>query len=130
MLTDEQDQEVERLQAGALKCIYGFEMSYAMMREKVGVSTLRERRVQACDKFANKCIGNDRFNAWFPLKATGRSGMRKGEVFKEEYARCKRLLDTPMFYMRRRMNGKPGKVYGERNKIYRDTETDHIRTGT
>ena len=49
-LTDEQDQMVERLQAGALRCIYGWDLSYSKMRDLAGVTTLRERRIQACDK--------------------------------------------------------------------------------
>ena len=44
MLTDEQDQIVERMQAQALKCIYGYTNSYAVMREKAGVTTHRARR--------------------------------------------------------------------------------------
>ena len=30
------------------------------------------------------------------------------------------MKDTPLFFMRRRLNGKPGKVYGERNREYRE----------
>ena len=43
MLTDEQDQTVERMQPQALKCIYGYKDSYASMREKAGVITHRAR---------------------------------------------------------------------------------------
>ena len=43
LLTDEQDQVVERLQSRALKNIYGFKMKYADMRERAGVTTLRAR---------------------------------------------------------------------------------------
>ena len=46
MLTYEQDQAVERLQAQALKCIYGYKDSYATMREKAGITTHRARRMQ------------------------------------------------------------------------------------
>ena len=38
----------------------------------------------------------------------------------EEFARCNRIRDSPIFYMRRRLNGKDGKKYGERNREYRD----------
>ena len=38
----------------------------------------------------------------------------------EEFARCNRLRDSPIFYMRRRLNGKEGKSYGSRNRDYRD----------
>ena len=125
-LTDEQDQTIERLQAGALRCIYGYKYSYAKMRDLAGVTTLRERRVQACDKFAKKCLASTRFSGWFPYRQAARG--RRGEVFQEEFARCDRLRNSPLFYMRRRMNGKEGKKYGERNRIYRDTNMDHRRT--
>ena len=59
--------------------------------------------------------------AWFPSRAVGRPGARrKGEAFLEEFARCNRLRDSPLFYMRRRLNGKEGKTYGQRNMEYRD----------
>ena len=51
LLTDEQDQAIERLQSSALRCIYGYEMSYMKMRELAKVKTLRQRRIDACDKF-------------------------------------------------------------------------------
>ena len=118
MLNDEQDQEVERMQAQALKCIYGYTDSYATMREKAGVTTHRARRIGLCDKFAQKAARNPRFSSWFPPR-TGRSG-RHGEEYHELPARTDRLFNSPLFYYRRRMNGKPGKTFGERNKKYRD----------
>ena len=121
MITDEQDQLIERLQSKALKCIYGPYLSYAEMREKAGVTTLRQRRIAACDKFAEKAAASSRFSGWFPLKQAGRAAGRTREKYKEEYARCNRLKNTPIFYMRRRLNGKEGRGYGERNKKYRNT---------
>ena len=118
MLTDEQDQVVERLQAQALKNIYGYKDSYATMRKKAGITTHRERRIQLCDKFANKAAGNPRFERWFPLR-TSRSG-RHAETFREFPARTDRLFNSPLFYYRRRLNGKPGRTYGLRNKEYRE----------
>ena len=118
MLTDEQDQQIERLQAQALKSIYGYKESYARMREMAGVSTHRARRIDLCDTFAKKAAANPRFLAWFPER-TARSG-RHGEQYRELNARTDRLFNSPIFYYRRRLNGKPGKVYGQRNKEYRD----------
>ena len=119
MLTDEQDQQVERLQSQALKSIYGFGVSYADMRERAGVTTLRARRVELCDKFARKALANPRYEHWFPER-TGRQG-RHAEQFQELPARTDRLFNSPLFYFRRRLNGKEGKSYGERNRQYRDT---------
>ena len=121
LLTDEQDQIIERLQSQALKIIYGPGVPYAEMRDRSLVTTLRRRRIEAVDKFADKCLGNERFAAWYPLRQSGRSGNRCGEMYLEEHARCDRLKNSPIFYMRRRLNGKEGKSYGERNRKYRDT---------
>ena len=120
LITDEQDQVIERLQSKALKCIYGPKIPYARMREMAQVTTLRQRRIEACDKFASKCIDSPRFSKWFPLRQ-GRGTRGGGEKYLEEFARCDRLRNSPIFYFRRRMNGKPGRTYGERNRKYRDT---------
>ena len=117
MLTDEQDQVVERLQAKALKNIYRYEDSYAVMREKAGITTHHARRIALCDKFATKAAANPRFG-WFPLR-NGRTG-RHGETYQELPARTDRLFNSPLYYFRRRLNGKPGKTYGQRSKEYRD----------
>ena len=90
------------------------------MREKAGVSTLRARRIEMCDKFAEKAAKNPMFMRWFPPRE-GRSSARGGEVYKEYIARTDRLKNSPLFYFRRRLNGKAGKTYGQRNKEYRDT---------
>ena len=113
-LTDAQDEELDRLQNHALRYIYGKDLSYKKMREKAGVTTLRARREELCDKFSAKCLKSDRFRAWFPEKISARS-TRKTEKYLESFARCERLKRSPLFYMRRRLNGKEGKVYGRRN---------------
>ena len=120
-LTDEQDERLERLQTQALKCIYGPYNSARKLRQAAGIATLRSRRIHLCDKFVKKALSNPRFQHWFPLR-TGRTSLRnkQPEVYKEEKARCDRLYNSPLFFFRRRLNGKEGKTYGERNKIYRE----------
>ena len=120
MLADWQDEGLERLQTHALKCIFGPGISGRRMRDMAGLETLRERRITQCDKFAAKCVASDRFSDWFPKCMNRRSARRGGDVYKEEYARCNRLYNSPLFYMRRRLNGKEGKTYGSRNKEYRE----------
>ena len=121
LLTDEQDQQVERLQAQALKNIYGFKMKYADMRDKAGVTTHRARRVMLCDKFAKKAAGDPRYGyRWFPVREGRTCGRRQADFYKEFTARTNRLFNSPLFYYRRRLNGKNGKEYGERNRKYRD----------
>ena len=70
----------------------------------------------------DRCANGDRFSDWFP-KVTARRSMRRGREggeYREDYARCKRLYDSPLFYMRRRLNGRDGRSYGVRNKEYRE----------
>lgn len=119
MLTDEQDERLENAQVGALRAIFGYGVSARKLREKANIQTLRNRRIEQCDKFAEKCAASPRFSSWFPLKQ-GRRSARSAEVYKEEYARCDRLKNSPLFYMRRRLNGKEGKSYGERYCVYRE----------
>ena len=124
LLNDDQDQLLDRLQRQALKIIYGRDMTYTEMKKKAGITTLRQRRVELSDKFASKCVDSSRFSEWFPLRATGRSRSgsrsRGGEKYLEGFARCKRLFNSPLYFMRRRLNGKPGLPYWERNRDLRD----------
>ena len=119
MLTDEQDEALERAQVGALRAIFDYKLSARKLREMAGVTTLRERRIAHCDKFALKCANSARFSHWFPLNE-GRQG-RNSDKYLEQYARCDRLKNSPIFYMRRRLNGKEGRTYGERNRFYRES---------
>ena len=119
-LTDEQDELIERLQSNALKCIFGPRVRASEMRRLAGVTTLRQRRIELTDKFALKAASSDRFGqTWFPRRDSGRA-TRRGDKYLETYARCDRLKQSPVFYMRRRLNGKEGKIYGERNRCYRE----------
>ena len=55
---------------------------------------------------------------WFPERR-GRQGRHK-EQYEELTARTNRLNNSPLFNYRRRLNGKDGRTYGERNRKYRD----------
>ena len=123
LLTDDQDQLLERLQRQALKVIYGAGHTYTEMREMAGITTLRQRRVTLCDKFAAKCADSDRFGHWFRLNQNPRRSSRgTGEKFAEEFARCKRYYNSPLFFMRRRVNGKVGLEYWERHRERRQRQ--------
>ena len=120
-LTDQQD-ELDNLQNTALKCIFGPGLSGRKMREAAGVETLRSRREGMCLKFALKCAADPPFSKWFPLKTT-RTSVRQGksqEVYREFKARCDHLVNSPFYYFRRVLNGKPGKKYVQRYTQYRE----------
>ena len=118
-LTDEQDEELDRLQAAALKCIYGPKISARKMCEMAEITTLRQRREELCLKFAQKCVKDRRMEHFFPLKNSRSSGRLKGDKYLETKARCDRLKNSPVFYFRRILNGKPGRTYGKRYEEYR-----------
>ena len=97
-LTEEQDYELEKLQKGALKCIYGPGISARQMRDLSGLPSLRQRRIDITDKFARKLAANPLFAKWFPLKNT-RSSARHGkqsELYLETKARCDCLKNSPV----------------------------------
>ena len=90
------------------------------MREKAGVTTHRARRVELADKFAEKAAGSARYPSWFTLREGRQGGWQAAELYQEFMARTNRLHNSPFFFLRRHLNGKPGKEYGERNRKYRD----------
>ena len=88
-----------------------------------GISTLRQRRIDLCDKFAAKASISPRFCHWLPIKwraRATRSGAATAPVYEETLARCDRLRNSPLHFLRHRLNGKPGKIYGSRNKFWRE----------
>lgn len=73
LLTDFQDQLLEREQVGALHRIYGYGLLARKLRDKAGIPTLRSRRVELTDKFARKAALSSRFCHWFPKNVARRS---------------------------------------------------------
>jgi hypothetical protein len=103
LLTDEQAKALERTQFQALKCIYGYSInSYRQLLEKSGLQTLQERRLAAVDRFTDKCL-QGRFAGWFPPNSAARE-TRGRRPYLEKYATCERLKNSPLYYMRRRLN--------------------------
>ena len=102
-LTLSQTIVLERLQAKALKAIYGFESSYTELVERAGLTTLRARRQARELSFARKCAVSDRFGGWFPRKESVREA-RTSLDYEEKFARTSRCYNSPLFSMRRRLN--------------------------
>ena len=72
------------------------------MLECSGLKTLEERREEALLKFAKKAVEGP-YKDWFPVRDSGRA-LRTGRKYVEEYARCDRLYNSPIFAMRRALN--------------------------
>ena len=102
-LTNTQSDALERLQAQALKCIYGYDYSYRALLEMSRLTSLSTRRENRCTKFAEKCLSNDRLKSWFPLQENPRA-VRSRNKFKEFGAKTNRLLNSPLYHLRRRLN--------------------------
>ena len=102
-LTQQQTGALERLQAQALKTIYGYEHSYRSLLELTGLPTLQARRDARSIKFARKCLSSPRHSKWFPLQPVQRP-TRRPLTYMESYARTKRLYNSPVFHMRRLLN--------------------------
>ena len=94
---------IERLQAKALKAIFGFEQSYKDLVERAGLTTLRARREMREITFARKCATSARFGHWFPAREAVR-GTRAGLTYTEDFARTLRCYNSPIYSMRRRLN--------------------------
>ena len=102
-LTTLQSDQLERLQSQALKSIYGYEHSYRSLLQLTGLKSLRDRREARCNKFAVKAASNPRYAHWFP-RAEQRRALRNRPLFAESRAKTKRLFNSPLYDLRRRLN--------------------------
>ena len=102
-LTLAQSDQLERLQAQALKSIYGYELSYRALLQITGLKTLKGRREARCEKFAVKAAANPRYAAWFPRQIPGRV-LRERPPYQQLQAKTTRLFNSPLFDLRRRLN--------------------------
>ena len=112
MLTFEQSAILERQQNKALQFIFGLGISAKKMRALAGIKTLAERRFMACEKFARKSLDNHRFRGWFPERDAGDRARRDNaqyEKYREFPARTDRCYNSPLYYLRRLLNGKATK---------------------
>ena len=104
MLTQEMINKLERQQARALKIIYGFHHSYRKTLEMSGLPTLQDRRIILTDKFALKLAASEKHKHLFPERPSAQRRARNGNVYTEFPATTQRLYNSPLYYMRRRLN--------------------------
>ena len=104
MLTDEINNEIERLQRDVLKCIYGFKVPYRIAIEKSGLTTLEERRKTLALNFALAAEKNPRYKHWFPIHPEYNHNIREKAKYLENFANFDRTRNSPVFAMRRMLN--------------------------
>ena len=69
MLSEENSDEIERVQKCAYSVIFG-PNSYQKILQRTKNVTLRQRRVSLTNKFAVKCADSPIFSSWFVKKTT------------------------------------------------------------
>ena len=104
LLTAVQSAAVERLQAMALRTIWGWGKSYRECLEISGLEWLSVRRHRALCAFARKTSANPRYQYWFPPNDQHDHDLRRTERYKIRFAKHERLKNTPIYAMRRILN--------------------------
>ena len=102
MLTREQASSLEKLQADALRIIFGRKRSYRSILEELEgvVEDLGSRRQAMVDRFILKTADNEQFKEkWFPKKQMTDQNLRKHLFYEEKFARTNRLYNAPIFYI-------------------------------
>ena len=73
-LTQENADDIERVQKSALKIVLGYQYeNYEKALERLNLENLQKRREKLCIKFAQKCTKNERTTQMFPKKTNLKS---------------------------------------------------------
>ena len=104
MLTKTQSRQIERLQAQALRTIWGWEKSYRECLSLSGMERLEERRRIALTNFAKRTSQNPRYADWFPENDNNSYNLRNSEQYQIHFAKHERLKRAPIYAMRRILN--------------------------
>lgn len=105
LLTATQSDEIERMQKQVVKLAYGYEKSYATICTERNISTLKQRREERVDRFAQKSLKNPRFApTWYPDRAYEGPNIRSLRRIQEARARTTRFFNSPLANLRRRAN--------------------------
>ena len=105
-LTEQQKNDLERVQKSALKIILGPKYeSYKKALEILDLEPLDQRRDYLCLRFALKCTRNERTRHMFPLNEKKHDmNLRKTEKYKVTHANTDRLRKSPIIYMQHLLN--------------------------
>ena len=69
-LTKENENDLERVQKTSMKIIFGESYKgYKNAMNRIGLTSLSERREALCLNFARKCTKNEKMNVMFPIKS-------------------------------------------------------------
>ena len=103
-LTREMSDEIEQLQATAMKIVYGYKVSYGTVLNNDCIESHADRRKRIVDKFARKNTEGPFAEDWFPKNPGIAYNVRDRNEYLEEHARTTRLANSPIFNMRKILN--------------------------
>ena len=105
-LTEENSQDLERIQKSALRII--LQESYTNYENALNfleIESLCERREALCLTFAKKCLNNEKMKHLFqPNKKVHTMETRFQEEYEVNLAKTERLKNSPIIYMQRLLN--------------------------
>ena len=106
-LTEENAQDLERIQKTALKIILQEKYSsYEKALTILDLETLEERREILCIEFAKKCLKSDKMKQLFTKNSKIHPmETRNEERYDVDFAKTGRLQNSPIIYMQRLLNG-------------------------
>ena len=104
-LTKFQENLLEKMQKRVLRLIYGYDLSYQQLLNVSSLESLTSRRESNLKKFAEKTQKNTKYTeSWFPPNQSVRHN-RFTNPYLEETTTGNRLYKSPIFAMRRLLNG-------------------------
>ena len=105
-LTDENSQDLKRVQKSALKIILQENYkSYELALEALDLESLKEIREHICLQFAKKCLGHEKIRSMFQTNnKTHQMETRFAENYEVNHANTERLKNSPVIYMQRLLN--------------------------
>ena len=100
-ITEENNQDLERVQKSAVKLILGEQyIDYKRGLMKLDMESLEQRRENLCLNFAIKCVKNPKTKGMFPeTKKAHPMETRKQERFHIQHAHTERLKKSSVIYM-------------------------------
>ena len=105
MLTQGQEDYLERLQRHALRICFGYDRPVEEWMDHFNISTLKECRIRRCDSFIRKAAANPRFGPrWLPAREPLQVGLGTRREIRETQATSLRRFNSPLAFLRRRAN--------------------------
>ena len=106
-ISKQNERELERVQKVSVRLIIGKYESYTEALKILKIETLKERRQELCNRFAEKCIQNERTTHMFKKNIKNhKMNLRNSEKYKVISARTVRMKKSAVPSMSKHLNKK------------------------